>query len=232
MEKINKMELDKDKYWKKITLLESFFRHQLKLNREKIYKIIFKKVNFNNKEIIDIGSTPDLDDHHNPILHKLKNHDKLTSLSNLDCSILKKINHKLKVVQENGLQTSFKDKSFQIVHASATIEHVGNENNQIRLIQECLRLSREKVIITTPNRYFPIDFHTKIPLIHMLPKKIHRKILKITNNEFFSKEENLNLISEKTLIQFLEKLNINNYEIIKYKIFFMTSNLILIINKN
>ena len=95
-----------------------------------------------------------------------------------------------------------------------------------------MRISKKTVIITTPNRFFPIDFHTKIPFIHFLPKKIHRKLLVLMNNHFFSKEENLNLLSINDLRKYLKKSNIRDFEIFEYKIFFMTSNLILIINKN
>ena len=69
-------------------------------------------------------------------------------------------------------------------------------------------------VITTPNRFHPIDFHTKIPFIHWLPKKIHRKILSWFNLEYFSKEENLNLLSIGDLKNLL-----NNYPLIKYEIF-------------
>ena len=183
------MSLDKKKYWKKVNLLEDFFRSRLKHHRDKIYEIIFSKIEFNEKKIIDIGSTPDLDDHHNTLLHKIKTNDKITCLSNFDCSILKKINPNFEIIKGDGLKTNFKDNSFDIVHSSATIEHVGNENNQNEFIKECLRISKKTVIITTPNRYFPIDFHTKIPFIHFLPKKIHRKLLKLTKNHFFAKRK-------------------------------------------
>ena len=53
--------------------------------------------------------------------------------------------------------------------------------------------------ITTPNRFFPLDFHTKLPIIHMLPKKIHRKILRLINLKEYAEEENLNLLDENTV---------------------------------
>ena len=51
--------------------------------------------------------------------------------------------------------------------------------------------------ITTPNRFYPIDFHTKIPVIHWLPKNIHRLILKTLGLHFYANEENLNLLDKK-----------------------------------
>ena len=108
---------------------------------------------------------------------------------------------------------------------------MGSSTNQINFIKECVRLSRDKIFISMPNRYFPIDFHSKIPLIHMLPKKIHRGILKLFSVNFFRHEENLNLIGKKDLILFCKELKISKFKIILHKLLFFTSNVILIIEK-
>jgi hypothetical protein len=115
--------------------------------------------------------------------------------------------------------------------SNATIEHVGNDNNQIKFIKESIRLSKKLVFISTPNRYFPIDFHTLLPFIHWLPKKIHRLILKKINLDFFSKEGNLNLLSIKNLREICSILKIKNYKITRVRLFFLTTNIILIIKK-
>jgi hypothetical protein len=109
---------------------------------------------------------------------------------------------------------------------------VGSNQNQLLFIRECIRISKECVFIQTPNRFYPIDFHTILPFIHWLPKNIHRKILKIMGLNFYSLEKNLNLLSECDLKNLCKKLNIKKYQIIRHKLFFMTSNLILIIKKN
>ena len=121
--------------------------------------------------------------------------------------------------------------SFDIVHSNAVIEHVGSPKNQLLFIKECIRISKKYVFIQTPNRFYPLDFHTILPLIHWLPKNIHRKILKIIGLNFYSLEKNLNLLTRRDLINLCEELNIKNYKIIKYRLFFMTSNLILLIKK-
>ena len=108
---------------------------------------------------------------------------------------------------------------------------MGCFENQIKLVKELYRISKSYVFITTPNRYYPIDFHTKIPLLHWLPKKIHRKILKIFGLKFYSLEENLNLLSKKEIHEIMRILKIKNYNIISYKFLFFTSNLIIIIKK-
>ena len=70
-----------------------------------------------------------------------------------------------------------------------------------------------------------------LPFIHWLPKKIHRKLLKIFKYDFLSLEKNLNLLSTKDLIKICSDLNITNYHIQSINFMGFKSNLILIINK-
>jgi hypothetical protein len=117
------------------------------------------------------------------------------------------------------------------VHSNATLEHVGSYQNQLKFIEECIRISKNKIFIQTPNRYFPYDFHANLPFIHILPKIIHRFILNLIGKEFYAKEDNLNLLSEINLRKMCSDLNIKTYKIIKYKFLFFTSNLVLLIKK-
>ena len=89
------------------------------------------------------------------------------------------------------------------------------------------KLTKKIFIITTPNRSYPVDFHTKIPFLHWLPKKIHRKILGFFGMSFFSREENLNLLYRNDVHNYLRKYQLN-YEIIDLKLFGLPSNFIII----
>ena len=185
-----------------------------------------------NKSIIDIGSTPSVDTEQNIFLENTKNNTKITCLSNQDCRILKKKYKNIKnILIGDGKNTTLKDNSFDIVHSNATIEHVGSFDNQVSFVREALRICRKSIFIQTPNRFYPIDFHTILPFIHWLPKKIHRKILKQLKLDFYSKEENLNLLSIKEFRKICKILKLKRFKILKYKLFFFTSNLILIVYK-
>ena len=222
---------NKTTYMQNFFLLDKMFNKQLLINRAKIHRFIFKKIKFDeNQNILDIGTTSELNLPHNYLIHALKDHKKISCISNQDCTKLKTICKNLEVFFGDGRDTELKDHSFDIVYCSATIEHVGSKFEQINLLKECCRLSKKKVIITTPNRYFPLDFHTKIPFLHFLPKKLHRFFLKVLGLSFFAKEENLNLLSKKDLLEFCHNLGINDYTIYDYKLMGLTSNLILIIN--
>jgi hypothetical protein len=49
------------------------------------------------------------------------------------------------------------------------IEHVGGEERQRAFVAEALRVAH-RVFITTPNRWFPVELHTRLPLVHWLPE--------------------------------------------------------------
>ena len=106
---------------------------------------------------------------------------------------------------------------------------MGNYKKQIKMIKNIILLTKKIFFITTPNRFFPIDFHTKIPLLHLLPKKLHRLILNFFFLKEYAKEENLNLISQKEINFFLKKINSKEFDIkiLNIKLLGLISNLII-----
>ena len=119
-----------------------------------------------------------------------------------------------------------------LVISNATIEHVGSLENQIKMVSNIIRLSKKFFILTTPNRFYPIDFHTKLPLIHWLPKKIHRKILSLIGLQYLDKEENLNLLNTNNLIDMMKNFKNIRYDIRYVKFLLFKSNIILIGKKD
>jgi hypothetical protein len=93
----------------------------------------------------------------------------------------------------------FPDGSFDVVHSSAVLEHVGSAQRQQDFLRELARVARRAVFVTTPNRWFPIEVHTQFPLLHWLPKPAFRRLLAGTRHSFFSREENLNLVGRGEL---------------------------------
>ena len=114
--------------------------------------------------------------------------------------------------------------------SSATIEHVGSNINQKKMIQNVASLTNKIFFITTPNKNYPIDFHSKLPIVNMLPNKIFRKVLKFFNFDYLSKEENLNLLSLNDL-RTLSETNVHkdfDVKIRHIRLFFLKSNFIII----
>ena len=217
---------------KKSFLYKIFQNITLKARNEFFNLFLISNNYSKDKNIIDIGSTPSLGKEQNIFLENIKDNQNVTCLSNQDCSILKKKYKNIKnILIGDAKNTMLENNSFDIVHSNATIEHVGSFENQVSFVRELLRVSKESIFIQTPNRFFPIDFHTILPFIHWLPKKIHRKILKFLNLDFYSKEENLNLLSIKDLEKICKILSVKKYKIIEHKLFLLTSNLVLVIYK-
>lgn len=59
----------------------------------------------------------------------------------------------------------FPDRSFAIAMSNAVLEHVGSADNQRRFVAEMMRVASQ-VFITVPHRFFPVEHHTAIPLLH------------------------------------------------------------------
>ena len=184
--------------------------------RMEIITLIKKKVHLNDiVSCLDVGTTEDFENTSSNIIIKNFSNIKIRkSLSNQN------INTKFfntiikKSITDDFTNEEINILSSDLVISSATIEHVGSNKNQIKMIKNIIDLSNKYFIITTPNRFHPIDFHTKLPLLHWLPKPIHRIILKIIGFKYFSDEEKLNLLSKKDLIDMINKVNYNQAEIL------------------
>jgi len=181
------------------------------------------------QDALDIGSTNDLDNKSsNYLIRNLKNIKIYKSISDQVISNNFFSNCLTKSITENFSYDEIQSMKSDVVISNATIEHVGGFEQQKKMIENMLLLTKKYFIITTPNRYHPLDFHTKLPILHWFPKKIHRKLLKLLKLEFFSKEENLNLLSKKDLITLLEIVGVNNFKIFDISLLGFKSNLIVI----
>ncbi|MBA2461962.1 MAG: class I SAM-dependent methyltransferase [Actinobacteria bacterium] len=77
-------------------------------------------------------------------------------------------------VQGDALTLPFEGGAFDVVFSNAVIEHVGGRDAQQRFVDEILRVA-PRAFVTTPNRRFPIEVHTRAPLVHWLPERVaHR----------------------------------------------------------
>ncbi|MBN2464186.1 class I SAM-dependent methyltransferase [candidate division WOR-3 bacterium] len=94
--------------------------------------------------------------------------EKLTALSIEECGGLRTKYPLVRFVTYDGRRFPFPDKSFDVCHSNAVVEHVGNADQQRLFVSEMIRVAR-RGFFTTPNRWFPVELHTKIPLLHYLP---------------------------------------------------------------
>ena len=87
--------------------------------------------------------------------------------------------------------------------SSAVIEHVGTEKSQIEYLSSLFKLC-PRVLVTTPNRYHWLEFHTKLPLFHWLPRSLHRTVLRLLGMKFWAEEQNLRLLSKQDFARSIE----------------------------
>ena len=113
-------------------------------------------------------------------------------------SRFRKVFPHLDYLQINGHGLPFPDRSFDVVCSLAVVEHVGSRDLQRAHIAELLRVGKA-VFLTTPNRRFPIEPHTMLPLVHWLPDRTWRGVLRAMGRGFYASDATLNPLSAAEL---------------------------------
>jgi len=150
--------------------------------------------------VLDVGVTSDRSYEASNYLEAWYPHKHMVTAVGIDdASFLSGQYPGMSFVMADGLRLPFRDQAFDVVHSSAVIEHVGSRGRQCAFVAECCRVARRAVFITTPNRWFPVEFHTVLPLVHWLPKEAFRALMRHTGRGFFAEERNLNLMTARAL---------------------------------
>ena len=123
---------------------------------------------------------------------------------------------KVKTVTYEGEGFPFKDKEFDICWCNAVIEHVGNRDKQERFLKNIQRVAKMS-FVTTPNRYFPFEVHTRIFLLYYLPKGLFDKILNKIGKSWAT-EDYMHLLGLRDIKKLLRNCGINEYKITKNKV--------------
>jgi hypothetical protein len=155
---------------------------------------------------------------------------RITAVGLDDASFLEQRYPGLTFRKADGRELPFPDGCFDVVHSSAVIEHVGSRDNQRRFIGELIRVAKRVVFFTTPNRWFPIEFHSLLPLVHWLPAAKFRSLLRGTRYDFFSYEDHLNLLSRNGVLHLCHELGQQGATCRSLRLMGLTSNLLVTIH--
>jgi hypothetical protein len=78
-------------------------------------------------------------------------------------------------VTVSGTELPFENDAFDVAFSNAVVEHVGGREQQRRFVAELCRVA-PRVFLSTPNRWFPVETHTLVPLVHWLPRLARDRI--------------------------------------------------------
>ena len=178
--------------------------------------------------VLDVGpSEAEYLKHANILEKKYPYPERITALSIEDLSAFSRRYPKTKAVTYDGTAFPFKDREFDICWCSAVIEHVGSRDKQAQFLAEISRVAKS-AFITTPNRYSPIEIHTRICFLHYLPKKIFDRIL-ILLAEAWASGDYMHLMSYRDAVKLCKQCGIDEFKVIRNKIFGITGDFMIII---
>lgn len=183
--------------------------------------------------ILDVGVTSDRTQIASNYLEAWYPHkDKVTACGLDDASFLEAEYPGMTYVRADGRDLPFPDGAFDHVHSSAVLEHVGSAADQLQFLSELVRVSRRGVFVTTPNRWFPVEFHTTLPLLHWLPPRGFRALIRRLGHADLALEANLNLLGAGDLRRLAGALGPHAWTVDSVSLLGWPSNLLLEIRRD
>lgn len=219
-------------YFKRAIPLNSLYKVAYSVRRQ-IFKTFMKTMQpFPHEKIVDIGVFAGSENPDDNFLEQLYPYPQnITALGVEDASFLQQQYPGLEFVRiVPGKPLPFSDNEFNIGFSSATIEHVGSYQEQRFFLKEAIRVSG-RFFLATPNRFYPLEFHTLLPFLHWLPQPVFRKILKQLKIDFYSREENLNLLDKKRLLDLIPEEYSKKSKLFYQRFLGLVSNLLLVVVK-
>ncbi len=181
-----------------------------------------------NDTILDVGVTSDQTYDHSNYLEAWYPYKVCITAAGIDdAAFLQSLYPGVRFVRADGRELPFESGSFDFAHSSAVLEHVGDRNKQVQFLREIWRVARKGIFVTTPNVWFPLEFHTLLPLLHWLPAPLYRKGLVALGKEFFAAEENLNLLSRRSLAIVADVAGIEHFRLAEVSLLGLPTNLLL-----
>jgi SAM-dependent methyltransferase len=108
--------------------------------------------------------------------------EQITAVSDVPLPNFARAFPQVRRVQASGTALPFEADEFDVAFSNAVIEHVGNREEQRRFVAELCRVA-PRVFLSTPNRWFPVETHTLVPLVHWLPRPAADRAMRTLRRE-------------------------------------------------
>jgi ubiquinone/menaquinone biosynthesis C-methylase UbiE len=215
--------------------LSSYIDGLLVRVREEVFQVFMTALQPHpGDSILDVGASADDHDSSNHFEKRYPHISRVCALGIDHLPTLIRQFPGLAVVQADARALPFAGRSFDFVYSHAVIEHVGSRQQQAMFLEEALRVARKGVLLTTPNRWHPIEFHTGLPFLHYLPSAVCRRIYRVLGKAMYASEETLNLLTSREMRQLLNCLRLPGVKSTVHRVRWLgtISNLILVIRKD
>ena len=215
--------------------LESYIAGLLVRVREEIFQIFVATFRPSPAQtILDIGVSAD--DHHSSN-HLEKRYPHTKRICGLSVEHLPELCAQypdLALVQGDARALPFADGSFDFVYSHAVIEHLGSRAQQARFLAEALRVARHGILITTPNRWHPLETHTGLPLLHFLPAPLYRRVYRLLGKDMYASEGTLHLIGAPALRGLVREVKPKDASVRLHRVRWLgfASNLVVVVRKS
>lgn len=151
------------------------------------------------------------------------------NLSSEHASSIKRYYPEIESVVGDACKTPWPDKFFDVVYSNAVIEHVGDYEKQRQMASEIMRVGKSW-FVTTPNRWYPFEFHMRLPFVTWLPGKSYLWAGRIISYNHVRKKYMFGLKQNGTRLMTPRDLKkcFPTSKIIKQRITFMAETLIAV----
>jgi SAM-dependent methyltransferase len=183
-------------------------------------------------KLLDVGAQINPNSHNEHQLidtYPWKHNFAVVNISQEHITAIKKRYPEVEAVVCDACELPWDDKSFDVVFSNAVIEHLGSFERQKKMAAEIMRVGK-RWFVTTPNRWFPFEFHMRLPLVTWLPGDSYLRIGRIISYNhirgkymFGAKRDDLRLMSAGELQECFP-----DSKIIKQRVTFMAETLIAV----
>lgn len=134
-------------------------------------------------------------------------------------------------VQADGRALPFKADAVAAAFSNAVLEHVPLAG-QLRFVEEIARVTRRRAVLAVPDRWSPIEIHSRIFFLHWLP--FWRPLFRLLGEPYWASEAGLSTIfTRSALKELLGKSSVpGKWIILRQFLFFLPVSLIAVLEKD